>query len=476
MEISEVDCPAQSQLQASSPCRWLRDHAGTALLGIVVGGVVLRLLLAWGCPQPYGYVYDYYYKVIEVMWTHHRLPVAADGGECWQPPLFFLSGLPFFAAGRVLRRLLPVASDIDIRALMLVPFVSGMACVWYSYRILRIFRLQPEWNVLGLGFLMVLPVLFFSTYGFESDVFLGAIMLALLYYTLRYGYGDRVPDSWVAIRMGALAGLAAATKYSGLIGVALIAIVIGEHTLRHFRVAAAWRNLVLAAAVCSAIGSWKYVDNFNRYGTAMYSLVGAQHYGNALGGIGTDKPSNPIKPYDFSSFHLRSLIRLVKENSAPGRLTDWWAYRSFWTTMYGLTWNDLGMFSRPTRHGDPSSPYPLKHIPVSLQAAVFLLGLEPTLLSIVGLLAVGYRRVARPLVILSVLTAVAYVHWAVSQPDWGMKPKYLLFLVAPFCVFAIYGLKVISARAPRQVATLLLTAWMAMVATTAVYLAWFSVA
>jgi 4-amino-4-deoxy-L-arabinose transferase-like glycosyltransferase len=238
--------------------------------------------------------------------------------------------------------------------------------VWYAYRILKLFRLQPEWNALGLSLLMVLPLLFFSTYGFESDVLLGAIMIALLYYALRYGFRERVPNCWTAIRLGALAGLAAATKYSGLIGVVFMMLVIGKHTLRHFRSAAAWRNVMLAAAICATIGSWKYVDNLERYGTPMYAgnCVGCtQSYSSGLYGLSQVKSPNPIKPYDFSTFHLRSLISVLNDDSFSGRLTDWWAYRSFWTTMYGLTWNDPGMFSirsdtetRPRRTRQNTSP------------------------------------------------------------------------------------------------------------------------
>ena len=134
------------------------------------------------------------------------------------------------------------------------------------------------------------------------------------------------------------------------------------------------------------------------------------------------------------------------------------------------------MFSIPSRHGDLMSPYPLKHIPTSLMAMVFVLGLVPTGLSLVGLCVVGFRRAVRPLVILTVVAAAVYVPWALDQPEWGMKPKYLLFLISPFCVFAIYGFKAIAARVPGSVATLVLTLWAAMIMTTALYLAWFSVA
>jgi hypothetical protein len=109
-------------------------------------------------------------------------------------------------------------------------------------------------------------------------------------------------------------------------------------------------------------------------------------------------------------------------------------------------------------------------------AAVLVLGFVPTLLSIVGLFAVGYRRVVRPLVTLTNVSAIVYVPWAVNQPEWGTKPKYLLFLVAPFCFFAVYGFKVMAARVSGSVDTLLLMLRTVIIATTAVYLAWFSVA
>jgi hypothetical protein len=49
---------------------------------------------------------------------------------------------------------------------------------------------------------------------------------------------------------------------------------------------------------------------------------------------------------------------------------------------------------------------------------------------------------------LTILGAGAYVWWFLAQPNWGLKTKYVLFLLPAFAVYVVCGLGWINRRAP----------------------------
>ena len=78
----------------------LRRHASPILWTLVAAALVLRALLAYCSPTPFGYVFDYYHEAIELFYEKGRLPIAADCWQCYHPPLFYLLGLQSAAIGR----------------------------------------------------------------------------------------------------------------------------------------------------------------------------------------------------------------------------------------------------------------------------------------------------------------------------------------------------------------------------------------
>src|SRR5215218_378882 len=93
---------------------------------------VLRVLLAWYCPTPFGYVYDYYPEAIELFWHKGHRPIASDCWQCYHPPFFYVLGLPFYAAGRWITASLDSSADWGLRSLTLLPLVAGAVTATYS--------------------------------------------------------------------------------------------------------------------------------------------------------------------------------------------------------------------------------------------------------------------------------------------------------------------------------------------------------
>src|SRR5437762_13566997 len=113
----------------------LRRHAVPILRALLIAGVVLRALLAYGSPTPFGYVFDYYHEAIELFYESGRLPVAADCWQCYHPPLYYLLGLPFYATGVWLAGARETAPDWGLRALTLLALIAGGTATYCSVRL-----------------------------------------------------------------------------------------------------------------------------------------------------------------------------------------------------------------------------------------------------------------------------------------------------------------------------------------------------
>jgi hypothetical protein len=412
--------------------RWLRARERRLLIALLVAAIVLRICLVAFSPTPFGYVWDFYYEGVRFLYAHGRLPLASDCWQCYHPPLFYLLGWPFYALGHWIAG--GTEEDAALRWLAALPLACSAVTVYYGYRLLRLFRSRGGVLVIGVALLLTFPCLFMSSYGAEADILVTAILSALIFYLTRDAAIGPPTNLAATVRLGVLAGLAAATKYSGLVGVATILGVFGVHALAGRRRTVALGDIALVAAICAVIGGWKYVDNFKWYGTPF------QANGSAAQGFSLRARDGFRSNYEFGTFHIHDLLEVVGEHAPAGELTRLPVYRSVFTTLHGLAWSDMNFFSEPTRHGDPRRPYPAKRQVWAITASVLVLGLVPEGLAFVGVAVTLRRRSFTPAVIFTVLGLTSYVWWLLGQTDWGLKTKYLLFLLPPGVLFAAAGL------------------------------------
>jgi hypothetical protein len=147
------------------------------------------------------------------------------------------------------------------------------------------------------------------------------------------------------------------------------------------------RNAAIVIVLSAAVGGWKYVDNYRRFGTPLYAN------GTAVEGFSIDRGSHLPGHYEFTTMRLGGLMRVFGPRAQRGTLTDLPVYHSVPTTLHALAWSDMSFFSEPTRHGDPTHPYPRKRVPAGLIGAVLALGVVPELLAAVGFVVThGYPR------------------------------------------------------------------------------------
>jgi len=421
--------------------RGARHRESELLAALLSAGIVLRLLLVAYSPQPYGYVWDFYHEAVRLTYAHGALPASTDCWQCYHPPLFYLAGWPVYAAQRAFS---PGTDDgYALRAVAALSLVWVAVTIFFGWRLLRLFRCRGASMAIGVSLLILFPCLFISSFGAEADVLLTAIGSAIAYYLTRYFINVHSATARDAVRLGVLAGLAIATKYSGLGLATATVLVIGLGLVSRQRRLRAARDLAIVIAVCAAVGGWKYVDNMRRYGTPLFAN------GEAAQGFSLAARRSFLAQYEFTTLRLDEAVGLFPPDAPTGRLTRFPVYQSVFTTLHSLAWSDMSFFSVPGRHGDRSRPYPTKHVSRGIVRAVLTLGLVPEALAILGFAAALRHRSLWPLGILCTVMAASYAWWFPSQALWGLKTKYILVLLPPGALYAVVGLGWLTHRAPR---------------------------
>ena len=234
------------------------------IAAVLVSAAALRALLVIYSPTPFGYVWDFYADGIQVVYTQGRLPLPDDCWVCAHPPLFFLAGVPFYAFG------LFVSGGSETAALRwtgALSIISAGVTIYFGYRLLRLFRCRGTPLVAATAMLAVFPCLFISSYGAEADILLTALLSAFVYYLSRASAQPRLVSTIDAIRLGLLAGAAAATKASGLAGLLTLGIVVvAALILRRRDRARTLRLAAVAMVVALPIGGWSTSTTGGRMG------------------------------------------------------------------------------------------------------------------------------------------------------------------------------------------------------------------
>lgn len=432
-----------------------RRHAARRSAGGVSRGEAWALLLcvalAWSAlcwnnrhlSARWGFDASSHQEYIRVVLTEGRLPLADEGWEMYQPPLYYA-----LAAG-----LLRLAGHTrldggSIEILHGLGWAAGLlqcAALLASLRLL--FPERPRPLLVGLLLGAFLPVQLYMFQYVTNEPLHAALVSSAVYLALRILSRDDTSARAHAL-LGSVLGLAMLAKFSALIPLVVIAgVLAGRLVVRGTRETHApglyARTLGTMFLAFLLVCGWHYARVAWRFGSP---LVG--NWDPAVGFAWWQDPGYRTSA-DFLRFG-RSLVEPI--------------FSAFWSlsdAVYSTLWGD-GMLG--------GSSFPIVRPPWSygLMAAGYLLALLPMLAILTGVAAAVVRLVRKPraegFLLLGLLGATSFAVAAMSLklPFYAQtKAFYGLAALIPISVMGALGCEVLARRGrlARTLVYVLLGTW-----------------
>ena len=399
----------------AAPARgWWRRH-GCVILLLLAVLVVLGHNVGLYRYQRSVFDWSGHVGYIQFVATHGQVPLPTQGWEFFQPPLYY------FVAAEVWK------GWGSFQAVQIFSALAGAVQVGLlGWLLAVVYPGRPRVRTLGFCLAAPLPMVLYMNPAITNEVFAATLVSVVLLVASKVGCAARLSVAG-ALLLGAVCGLAALAKYTGLLVFASVLVLLG---LRSATETGFWRRAGLTAAVALAICSWLYWRNAVEFGNPCignWDTACGYHY-------------EQIPGYRTLGFYTRFgsvFFRRVQQS----------VNSSFWDGMYGSLWADShGTF---LRLGDPHTQ--------ALASLSLWLAFLPTVGIAVGLVLAA-RQVVRdgwnqPLFVLlltTVLTGVALILFTMKVPFFStVKAFFALSLTGPLAVFGGLGLDVLTGRLGR---------------------------
>jgi len=365
-----------------------------------------------------GFDADYHLKYVQYVIDRQKLPLADEGWEMHQPPLYYVltAGLLSFFRLSTIDPGALVILRLESIALGITQLALVAACMT------MIFPGQTRRQLIGLGMAAFLPVHIYLVHHITNETLLMTLGTAAIYLCLRILRSERPRARQYAV-LGLCLGAVLLSKMTGIVVVGVMVLVLAARLFAlpaGYRAEAA-RGLGLACLVMLLTSGWYYARVWNRFGTP---LVGS---------------FDPISGYlwwqDPGCGTIRYFTHFGKALSAPfysslGSLPD---------GLYATLWGD-GMCGGVAFWKDrPPWNY-------DLMASGYLLALAPSLMIALGLIVALVLLVKRPradwFLLLGVAAglAVATLFQILRYPYSGLaKSIYLQTGMVTLCALGAWG-------------------------------------
>jgi len=324
-------------------------------------------------PRSVGFDAVAHEQYIQFIQQKHALPLADDGWEMYQPPLYYLaSALVLDGCGR------SVGEEDAAFYLRAVNGVIGLLHCWVVLLCLRLlFWGNLPAQAAGLLVAAFLPPHLYLSQYVTNEPLAGFLVTVAIYFCLRVLRAEKA-GLWMPISIGAALGAAMLTKFSVLLALPLFPLVLSQRLAA--RKERAWRDWLrgvgAVVVVCLIVCGWHYGRVWARFGTPLVGNWDARSWLEGQGqwwlepGFGTSA---------FYSGFGRSLI----SPSFSG-------FHSFSDGIYSTLWGDgLASGAADLRGLRPPWNY-------DLVAAGYWVSLGISLLLIIGAAVVLTRIVRRP--------------------------------------------------------------------------------
>jgi len=239
-----------------------------AVRWLLMGGwLAMAVNNFWKIPISFGMDFPGHTQYIAYVASYWRVPLATEGWQMFQPPLFyyleaviFRSFLHWFEPNTV------------IRILKLLPLACGAAHVEITYRILRAaYPGRESLQVIGTLIGGLLPMNLYMSQSIGNEPLAGCLTALTILYACRVLSGDFQSNRESALIIGFTLGLALLTKPTAILIVPPLLFFISAAVLRRGRsveegIRSVIHFVILLLGVAFAVSGWYYVRNYIEMG------------------------------------------------------------------------------------------------------------------------------------------------------------------------------------------------------------------
>lgn len=415
-------------LGSSSKAVLSKRHA--TMLIVLVGGLWIILFMHNRklLPAFNGFDVNGHLGYIEYIRQRHALPLANEGWEMHQPPLYYLLCASILSVFH-----LATTSDDGIAALRLFGLVLGLIQIGLVFASLRvIFPNDAPKQVVGLILAAFMPVHLYQ-YQYVTNEILGATLAtASLYCCLRILNSERPPVGLYGA-LGLCLGAALLTKITAMaVALVILAILIGHLLTQRERGFWIWiRTVGLTSLLCLAVSGWYYFRVWAHFGSI---FVGIANNDRTSGFAWQADPG-----YGTAAYYGRFGWSLVSPLFS--------GLNGFADGLYSTLWGDgwcggvAALSVRPPWNYD-------------LMAAGYWLAVLPAVAIVAGLIAAGVSVIRRPqgvwllLAGLGVTMGLALIYFPLKYPYYvgNTKAQYGLPAMMSLCAFGTWGMDILTRR------------------------------
>jgi tetratricopeptide (TPR) repeat protein len=391
-------------------------------------------------PFPTGFDVQGHLAYIQFVQQHKALPLATDGWEMYQPPLYYVLAAGLLGACGL------AATDVGAAAfLRLLGLAIGLTqLVLVAGCLHRIFPGKPRRQVAGMTVATFLPAHLYLSHYVTNEALATTLATAAIFVCLGVLADERPSPARHAL-LGLCLGAALLTKLTAIVVTGVVLLVLaGRLVARRERRPLTWIGSVGVVLVVT-------------------TLVCGGHYARVWANFGTPMVSNFDRASGFRFWQDPGYADTAYLVRFGRSLTDpfFSALHSLPDGLYSTLWGDGLCGGASSWTGRPPWNY-------DLMAAGYLLALVPTLAILVGFVAALFELVRRPrakwflLLGVSGGLCVALLFQFLRYPYYGhVKAIYLLGGMAPLCAFAGSGADLLArlGRVAAVIVAVLLGTW-----------------